>query len=426
MKRLREIETRIVATEMVAVASGVTLNTSEAVLLLFSAVEPLMEALRHRPILVINLMLTSKTMLDLFTNQISGLWRLLIDQLIVNELDDELAPQLYPFMMLQQRIELARYKRLIALFPWPHFSRVNLEGKETSNKLRTLFRVMEEHIFIFRERPGVETTIFQADDLIARYIDLVSCFYAIREQVFSTPEDEFEFGEEEEGGGGGGGGGGPAFNFGNGDDIDSPLFEFGGAPLSPIRDSSHGSQTSTFGIPQEESFSVYFLDDALTITRSESLPYGQVLLRVLTALRDRVREMTRLLHHYNREYEEGDDDRDNWRFPRFLKLLAGGLMAQLNALIDELWEEKLVEMFPPVLVTETNMLPYRQMLFQVVYASSEAQRELLLGLLRQLSQNERRDIISEYGARCVTCGLATQHVSLRSLLPCCQDPLCQQ
>lgn len=83
MKRLREVETRVVAQEMVTLAN--TIDRTEAMLLIFASVDPLLEILKHRPILVINLMLTNKPLLALFSERIPLIWRVLLDQLVANE-----------------------------------------------------------------------------------------------------------------------------------------------------------------------------------------------------------------------------------------------------------------------------------------------------------------------------------------------------
>ena len=57
MKRLLEVESRVVAEELVALAPEIAEDATETVALLFSAVNPLLEILWHRPILLINLSL---------------------------------------------------------------------------------------------------------------------------------------------------------------------------------------------------------------------------------------------------------------------------------------------------------------------------------------------------------------------------------
>lgn len=118
MKRLRDIEARVVADQMVALTREESVTIPQAVLFVFSQVDELVKLLASRPILVINLMLTTKPMYELFSARIPGLWILLLDQLVDSELGGY-AALVYPFFICEQDATVERYKRIEAAFDWP-------------------------------------------------------------------------------------------------------------------------------------------------------------------------------------------------------------------------------------------------------------------------------------------------------------------
>lgn len=391
MKRLREIETRIVASEMVTLANEVQIDTSSAVLLLFSAVEPLMETLRHRPILVINIMLASKSLLNLFTRQITGLWRVLIDQLVVNEVGGTSVDQ-YPFFLVQCHAQIARCERVMRSFAWPERMARAIQRKESFIRR---YSWLDVRYHPFEMTDVTENTVVYADGLVSRYIDLALYFKLISDEalVVAVGVDGFQ------------------------SDFDVDTEDH---PLDVI-----------YAPEGEGGFHIRFIGDVAVMTRRAGLPpHGVMLRRLLLTIRDRTQTMSMKMHALNQEYEVGDDDRDTHLFPRVVKQLIGSLLATVNALLgdgpqsvvgDGTQFDELTHALRPVIMSAPTLIPYRQTLFQTLYATAEAQRDLLLQLLRQLSMNEREDIVKRYGARCTSCGLATEFASPLTLLPCCEN-----
>lgn len=398
MKRLREVETRVVAQEMVTLAN--TIDRTEAMLLIFASVDPLLEILKHRPILVINLMLTNKPLLALFSERIPLIWRVLLDQLVANE-QGEYAASVYPFFIYEHDAFAQRYQRLAEAFDWPEKTRAhilrgpaNANGKEWS---------LWHNPFYWRvEAEDTSVTILYAQDVLSQYNELMSCFDYLEELL-------------------------------------EPIIYF-------------SSDNYPFEYDFRKKIEIEWLGDAVRVTHNpQSFSPGEILLHIFTQARRQVEDVAQdleafiyhddpdhadivLLHfpdpeRYNHPYSP-DTDR---AFPRlagvildYLKRLSTSLLLRLRLLCDFRAEE-LAELYPPLVLTATSVMPYRQVVFQVLHPTPEDHRLLLLRILRELTSeaHDKAAMIRDYG-RCFRCGSVVDQVSPVHLLPHCGDRLCKQ
>lgn len=398
MKRLREVETRAVAQEMVALAN--TMDSTQAMLLIFGSVDPLLEILKHRPILVINLMLTNKTLLALFSERIPLIWRVLLDQLITAE-QGEYAASIYPFFIYEHDAFFQRYRKLAEAFDWP--------GEIRERILRAPANITSKEWKLWNNTYGwrvkvedAPVTVLYAESVLSQHQDMMNCLdyleYLLKPVIYFSS-----------------------------DDYTVEVYDW------------------------EKKIEVEWLGDAVRVTHNpKSFTGGEILLHVFTQTLVQVEDLTKdldgfvyhddpdhadiILLHYTdpeRYHENYTADKDN-AFPRivglvltYLKQLAASLLLRLRPLC-ELPPEELVELYPPLVLTATSVMPYRQVVFQVLYPTPEDHRLLLLRILRELSaMRGKAGTIADYG-HCIRCGRVVDQVSLASLLPHCGDPLCKQ
>lgn len=399
MKRLRDIETRVVAEQMVTLSLEERLTIPQAVLFLFSHVDELILLLKSRPILVINLMQTNREMYEVFSARIPGLWPLLLDQLVANE-SGEYTAMIYPFFVCEQDAMTERRKRVLAAFDWPAGVR---------RGLLNLDEAMERMPYASPRNWSVDdvatVTVVYADGIIAQCQDLMHFALCLAQII-------------------------------------EPTFDLRWVKRSLFYSVNRGDETIV----------VRELGDALRVwsDRSAYSHPGDIVSIILRQLSGGLRALLAELDEFS-QVEAGDHvtisrsldphtQRDEategtfpamiWQVFAFVRQLAVNINMRLDAL-RALSEDELATLMPPLVLGSQNIMPYRRVAFQILYSTPEEQRRLLLRILRDIAnmKDDNTAMIKKYGnsvSHCAICGLATQSVSLASLLPRCGDTVCQQ
>lgn len=342
-----------------------------------------------------SLSLVNHRLRDLFTQNIPSLWRLLLDQLVRNEIGDNEAA-FYPFFFIQQSEKEARIERTIKAYDWPHEIVVNMKREASGPYGETRRSFYAFSLYMTAENENDQThpsvSILYLNGLVSQYLNFAACY------DFATAYVESE----------------------NGLFVERSR-EYGGYVTSPRRqifrvDHQHGR------------FRADWLGDSLRVLWNQGgLPHGQILSLVLTEMEARVRSMLermRVIH----EKEGGAH-----LFPPIARESGESLLARVRQFVA-MDVDELVQLFPLVVLTIEAARPYRQILFEFVCATPEEQHALLIHVLREVTRVYRHvkneDVVGKYGSdsvRCSACGLATGHASLHNLLPCCENSqLCQQ
>lgn len=180
MELVRDMESRVIASQVVAVAKEASIDIPQTIILLVTQIDELVAALKSRPILVINLMLTSKAMVELFTVRVPGFWRLLLEQLIAKE-HGEYTALVYPFFICEQDAAMERYKRMLDRFDWP-LDMKSLIIDLSEGKRWKIYPNLQK----WQTEEGDRLTVFYGNGLFSQYKELVDYGSALARMLAPT------------------------------------------------------------------------------------------------------------------------------------------------------------------------------------------------------------------------------------------------
>lgn len=431
MKRLRDVELKTAAHELVLAVRDEKPPLGDLVLLtFFSATEALFNALKDRPLLLINLMQTNRAMYA-FWNRVPRLWIALLDVLVTEFQTHDVAYEwadIYPFFVLQHRRQRARFLELHRSLDWAELGQI---GKMEGDHLQYMINYEEaislgemlRHDLMGRTALGHYPAVVIAWDPI---IPLYNNLRLYRTSLLRVLSDEFphldavarrmptlderyrpvgdvcvvrrvHFGDEATQ---------PpppnVFGFGPPGDQKPPTPTYVIKVISDDVNSwidllsrfSHGPLLGS-------SVEITFVQNAEeTQRRFHSLEVARAL--------DLLKRLTSQLQYCLNRTQEAIDEA--------LAQHADDEVIDVNAVLAPL--------FPLTVLDANNVRPYRDTLFRDVYDTPEKQHALLLKTVRAVADtpwviDPTKDL------RCVSCARTTTYVDTHQMLPFCEDELCR-
>lgn len=421
MKRgRRDADLALVSNEIATLTNQSTdPDLFEAYKILLAAPEVILGMLRDKPLRLINLMRTSKTLMEVL-GQIPGLWIVLLESVLLQETWDDYYVTIYPFVMIQHHREcllLSKFAdtlRRVQVLPMEHSTPdIFLPDKAHVQRAISLDALyMDSH---FRGAPlrrfGIvaHTTVVQL----------------ISEVVLLSKAAE------------------PWINYGF---VGSPIAWLGNAREDELWRWVQDMDTRDFILvmlskdgdaePHLKAGALFRYDEKFI--RNWITTAGDAVARVShTPLGEDPDEWYDI--EVRAETAEGE------KSTQFVPFAVAQLMDDIKSRVEQLvWLEKQertatydpldLDPTPVVALDETFVLAYRQMLYDPItgiYNTPEKQKALLFHELLQISRNwSKESVIDKYGepfnfAFCANCEDATCLVSERLGLPFCSDA-CQK